>query len=144
MIPSINSQATQVALLEWADSMLVLLPPGRETDLRVKKPEHLFDGAFFSILLEILDTAYNPERFEQSLAASIATDGGRRRNLHIIHMGLIDFARRNCQKIEPLIKNIDFQALDKEPTRTGMFEILVAFVPFSRSSKKLTPNSYRE
>ncbi|KAI1489580.1 hypothetical protein F5X96DRAFT_640338 [Biscogniauxia mediterranea] len=128
MIPSINSQATQVALLEWADSMLVLLPPERENELRVKKPEHLFDGAFFSILLEILDTGYNPERFQQSLAASVADEGARRRNLHIIHMGLIDFARRNCAKIEPLIKNIDFQALDREPTRTGMFEILVAFV----------------
>ncbi|KAI1634166.1 hypothetical protein F4809DRAFT_619862 [Biscogniauxia mediterranea] len=140
MIPSINSQATQVALLEWADSMLVLLPPERENELRVKKPEHLFDGAFFSILLEILDTGYNPERFQQSLAASVADEGARRRNLHIIHMGLIDFARRNCAKIEPLIKNIDFQALDREPTRTGMFEVNNPSKPVSGGSSRPFPD----
>ncbi|KAI0601731.1 hypothetical protein F4775DRAFT_589043 [Biscogniauxia sp. FL1348] len=140
MIPSINSQATQVALLEWADSMLVLLPPERENELRVKKPEHLFDGAFFSILLEILDTGYNPERFQQSLAASVADEGARRRNLHIIHMGLIDFARRNCAKIEPLIKNIDFQALDREPTRTGMFEVNNPSQPVTGGSSRPFPD----
>ncbi|KAI1323459.1 hypothetical protein F5Y16DRAFT_383577 [Xylariaceae sp. FL0255] len=126
MIPSINSQATQAALLEWADSMLVLLPSGRESTLKVKKPEQLFDGAVFSALLEILDTEYNPARFEQSLAASQSGDG--RRNMHVIRMGLIDFARRLCEKIDPLIKTIDFQALDRDPTRVGMVEILVIFV----------------
>ncbi|KAH9907789.1 hypothetical protein F4778DRAFT_447055 [Xylariomycetidae sp. FL2044] len=123
MIPSVNSAATQVALLEWADSMTVLLPAERQTDLRVKKVEHLFDGAFFSILLEVLDEDYNPERFQQSLAASSTAEGGRRRNLHIIHMGLKDFARRYCNKIEPLIRQIDFQSLDREPTKSGMFEV---------------------
>ncbi|KAI2611754.1 uncharacterized protein GGS25DRAFT_483956 [Hypoxylon fragiforme] len=130
MFPSIT-QATQVTLLEWADSMLVQLLPGRNPELRAKKPEHLFDGAVFSALLEILDTEYNPSRFQQSHAA-FSTDGdvsqGRRRNLHIIHMGLKDFARRHCSKIEPLINQVDFQALGKEPTKAGMSEILVLFV----------------
>lgn len=106
--------------------MLVNLLPGRDPDLNAKKPEHLFDGAVFSALLEILDAEYNPSRFQQSLA-SFSTDDdaaqGRRRNLHIIHMGLKDFARRECPKLEPLINQVDFQALAKEPTRAGMFEV---------------------
>lgn len=106
--------------------MLVQLLPGRNPELRAKKPEHLFDGAVFSALLEILDTEYNPSRFQQSHAA-FSTDGdvsqGRRRNLHIIHMGLKDFARRHCSKIEPLINQVDFQALGKEPTKAGMSEV---------------------
>ncbi|CAJ2510831.1 Uu.00g064560.m01.CDS01 [Anthostomella pinea] len=134
MISSINSQATQSALLQWADAMLTLLPDGRETTLKVKKPENLFDGAFFSLLLEILDPKYNPTRFEQSLAASIAGDDQKRRNMHIIHMGLIDFARRQCPVLEPLIKRIDFQALDREPTKTGMFEVNTSSRPSSSSS----------
>ncbi|KAI1403343.1 hypothetical protein F4819DRAFT_451681 [Hypoxylon fuscum] len=142
MIPSISLQATQVALLEWADSMLVNLLPGRDPDLNAKKPEHLFDGAVFSALLEILDAEYNPSRFQQSLA-SFSTDDdaaqGRRRNLHIIHMGLKDFARRECPKLEPLINQVDFQALAKEPTRAGMFEILVLFV--SAACHRETDNS---
>ncbi|KAI0484350.1 hypothetical protein GGR56DRAFT_668928 [Xylariaceae sp. FL0804] len=122
MIPSVNSQATQVALLAWADAMLVLLPEGRQTELKVKKPEHLFDGAVFSLFLEILDPEYNPARFQQNL------DAASKRNFHIIHMGLIDFSRRHCPEIESLIKSIDFQALDREPTRLGMVEILVTFL----------------
>ncbi|KAI3327744.1 hypothetical protein HD806DRAFT_519734 [Xylariaceae sp. AK1471] len=127
MIPSMNLQGTHVALLEWANAMLVLLPPGRETTLKAKKPEHLFDGAFFSLLLEILDPDYNPTRFEQSLAASQAGDETRR-SMHIIHMGLIDFARQFCPKIERLIKMVDFQALDRDPTRVGMSEVLLIFL----------------
>ncbi|KAI1139623.1 hypothetical protein F5Y05DRAFT_379604 [Hypoxylon sp. FL0543] len=131
MVPSIHSQATQVALLEWADTMLVQFLPDRDPELRAKKPENLFDGAVFSALLEVLDNEYNPSRFQQSLAASATeNDGsqGRRRNLHIIHMGLKDFARRYCAKIEPLINQVDFQQLAKEPTKAGIFEVLVLFV----------------
>ncbi|KAI6093012.1 hypothetical protein F4821DRAFT_114579 [Hypoxylon rubiginosum] len=131
MIPSISTQTTQVALLEWADSMLLKLLPGRDPDLRARKPEQLFDGAVFSALLEILDAEYNPTRFQQSLDALSTDDDifqGRRRNLHIIVMGLKDFARRHCEKIEPLIEFVDFQALAKEPTKTGIFEILILFV----------------
>ncbi|KAI1417931.1 hypothetical protein F5Y13DRAFT_150070 [Hypoxylon sp. FL1857] len=131
MVPSINSQATQLALLALADSMLVQFLPNRDPELRAKKPENLFDGAVFSALLEVLDDEYNPSRFQQSLAAS-ATESdasqGRRRNLHIIHLGLKDFARRHCTKIEPLIDQVDFQQLAKEPTKAGMFEVLVLFV----------------
>lgn len=129
MIPSISTQTTQVALLEWADSMLLKLLPGRDPDLRARKPEQLFDGAVFSALLEILDAEYNPTRFQQSLDALSTDDDifqGRRRNLHIIVMGLKDFARRHCEKIEPLIEFVDFQALAKEPTKTGIFEVRTA------------------
>ncbi|KAI2466115.1 hypothetical protein F4781DRAFT_406919 [Annulohypoxylon bovei var. microspora] len=131
MVPSIQSQATQGALLEWTDSMLARFLPERSTELRANKPENLFDGAVFSALLEILDNEYNPSRFQQSLEAfSTDTDvfQGRRRNLHIIYMGLKDLARRNCPKIEPLINQPDFQALAKEPTRAGAFDILVLFL----------------
>ncbi|KAI8962064.1 hypothetical protein F5Y11DRAFT_324137 [Daldinia sp. FL1419] len=131
MIPSVTSQTTQVALLEWADSMLAKLLPGQDREFKVKKPEDLFDGAVFSALLEILDDEYNPSRFQQSLAAT-PTDSdmtqGRKRYLHIIHMGLKDIARRHAPKIEPLIDLVDFQALAWEPTKIDMFEILVLFV----------------
>ncbi|KAI1764859.1 hypothetical protein GGR53DRAFT_530172 [Hypoxylon sp. FL1150] len=131
MIPSISSHTIQVALLEWADSMLMKLLPERDPNLRAKKTEQLFDGAVFSALLEILDVEYNPARFQQSLDALSTADDiyqGRRRNLHIIVMGLKDFARRYCEKVEPLIDIVDFQAMAREPTQTGMFEILVLFV----------------
>ncbi|KAI1381178.1 hypothetical protein F4677DRAFT_402357 [Hypoxylon crocopeplum] len=133
MLPSITSSATQMALLVWADLMLVQLLPGRDPDLRVKKPDDLLDGAVFSALLEVLDSEYNPARFQQSLAdSSSSTDGdvsaSRRRNLHIIHMGLKDFARRDCPKVEPMFNWIDFQALAKEPSKAGMFEIMALFV----------------
>ncbi|KAI2777555.1 hypothetical protein F4815DRAFT_284611 [Daldinia loculata] len=131
MIPSVTSQATQVALLEWANSMLAKLLPGQNRDIKIKKPDDLFDGAVFSALLEILDDEYNPSRFEQSLAAT-PTDSdmtqGRKRYLHIIHLGLKDIARRHAPKIEPLIDLVDFQALAWEPTKIDMFEILVLFV----------------
>ncbi|KAI0846627.1 hypothetical protein F5Y00DRAFT_243619 [Daldinia vernicosa] len=131
MIPSVTSQATQVALLEWANSMLAKLLPGQNRDIKVKKPDDLFDGVVFSALLEILDDEYNPSRFQQSLAAT-STDSdmtqGRKRYLHIIHLGLKDIARRHAPKIEPLIDLVDFQALAWEPTKIDMFEILVLFV----------------
>lgn len=131
MVPSINSQATQAALLEMADSMLVQFLPDRDPELRAKKPENLFDGAVFSALLQVLDDEYNPTRFQQSLAASSTESDvtqGRRRNFHIIHMGLKDFARRSCAKIEPLIDQVDFQQLGREPTKAGIFDVLVLFV----------------
>ncbi|KAI1269404.1 hypothetical protein F5Y18DRAFT_369810 [Xylariaceae sp. FL1019] len=127
MIPSINSQATQAALLEWADAMLVLLPSKREPGTKIQKIDDLFDGTLFSLLLEIMDARYSPDRFNQNLAAS-KTENEKRRNLHIIYIGLMDFVRRVCPKVEPLIKAIDFQALDKSPTKPGMIEILVVFV----------------
>ncbi|KAJ8132447.1 hypothetical protein O1611_g1174 [Lasiodiplodia mahajangana] len=122
MISSMNLQATHVALLEWANAMIIKFAPERESILKAKKLEHLFDGALFSALLEILDPDYNPARFEQSLAASRAGDETRR-SMHIIHISLIDFARRLCSKIEPIIKIVDFQALDRDPTRVGMSEV---------------------
>lgn len=91
---------------------------------KAKKPEQLFDGTFFSALLQILDPEYNPARFEQSLAAAKAGDETRR-SMHIIHISLNEFARRLCPKIEPLIKMIDFQALDRDPTRVGMSEVSI-------------------
>ncbi|KAI0910184.1 hypothetical protein F4823DRAFT_624344 [Ustulina deusta] len=127
MISSMNLQGTHVALLEWANAMMIRFAPDRESTLKAKKPEQLFDGAFFSALLEILDPEYNPTRFEQSLAASRAGDETRR-SMHIIHISLIDFARRLCSKIDPLIKMIDFQSLDRDPTRLGMSEVLLTFL----------------
>ncbi|KAI0192681.1 hypothetical protein EV127DRAFT_37381 [Xylaria flabelliformis] len=121
MISSMNLQGTHVALLEWANSMIAKFAPDRESTLKVKKLEHLFDGALFSALLEILDPEYSPARFEQSLAESTTGDETRR-SMHIIHISLNDFVRRLCPKIEPLLKTIDFQTLDREPTRVGMSE----------------------
>lgn len=106
--------------------MLDRFMPDRSPELRAKKAENLFDGAVFSALLEILDSEYNPTRFQQSVdALSTETDKSqvRRRNLHIIHMGLKDLGRRNCPKIEPLINQLDFQAVAKEPTRAGAFDV---------------------
>ncbi|KAI0518278.1 hypothetical protein F5B22DRAFT_600642 [Xylaria bambusicola] len=124
MIPSMNHQVTHVALLEWANAMIASFAPDRQSTLTAKKAEQLFDGAFFSALLEILDPDYNPSRFEQSLEASKAGDETRR-SMHIIHISLNDFARRLCPKIEPLIKMTDFQALDRDPTRAGISEVLL-------------------
>ncbi|KAI0445706.1 hypothetical protein F4803DRAFT_507050 [Xylaria telfairii] len=127
MIPSMNLQGTHVALLEWANAMITKFAPDRESTLKAKKLEHLFDGALFSALLEILDHKYNPSRFEQSFAASTAGDGTRR-TMHIIHISLMEFVRRLCPKMEPLIKIIDFQALDRDPTRVGVSEVLLVFL----------------
>ncbi|KAI0974723.1 hypothetical protein F4678DRAFT_420609 [Xylaria arbuscula] len=127
MIPSMNVQGTHVALLEWANAMIIKFAPEREATLKAKKPEQLFDGVFFSALLEILDPSYNPFRFEQSLPTS-EVGNETRRSMHIIHISLIDFARRLCPKIEPLIKTVDFQALDRDPTRGGMSEVLLIFL----------------
>ncbi len=102
--------------------MLVLAPgdPG----LRVKKAEHLYNGAVFSFLLELLDDEYSPSRLQQALAEPPSnSDDHRPRNLHIIHMALNDYARRKCPKIEPLIRSIDFQALGGQPTKLGMAEV---------------------
>lgn len=109
-----------------ADSMLVLAP--RDTGLRVKKPETLYDGAIFSLLLEILDDEYNPLRVQQALANPANSDEHRSRNLHIIHMALNDFARRKSPKIEPMVRSIDFQGLARQPTKHGMAEILRVFL----------------
>ncbi|KAI1146297.1 hypothetical protein F4825DRAFT_441131 [Nemania diffusa] len=127
MISSMNLQATHAALLEWANAMVIKFAPDRESILKAKKLEQLFDGAFFSVLLEILDPEYNPARLEQALAASKSGDDTRR-SMHIIHISLGNFARRFCPKIEPLIKTIDFQALDRDPTRVGISEVLVIFL----------------
>ncbi|KAK7751518.1 hypothetical protein SLS62_006605 [Diatrype stigma] len=109
-----------------ADSMLILTP--RDTSLRVKKPEALYDGAIFSSLLQYLDNEYNPSRLQQALANPASGDENRSRNLHIIHMALNDYARRKFPKIEPLIRSIDFQALMRQPTKQGMVEILSIFL----------------
>ena len=102
--------------------MLALAP--RDTGFRVKKAEQLYDGAVFSLLLEILDDEYNPSRLQQALA-NPPEDGDeqRSRNLHIIHMALNDHARRRCPKIEPLIRSVDFHALGRQPTKKGMTEV---------------------
>ncbi|KAI1187698.1 hypothetical protein F5B17DRAFT_398427 [Nemania serpens] len=127
MISSVNHQGTLAALLDWANAMIVKFLSEREEALTVKKPEQLFDGTFFSALLEIIDPEYSPARFEQSLAVAKAGDETRR-SMHIIHISLIEFARRLCPQIEPLIKMIDFQALDRDPTRVGMSEVLAIFL----------------
>lgn len=128
MIPSMNLQGTHLALLEWANAMILKFASSeRASAPKAKKPEQLFDGTFFSALLQILDPEYNPARFEQSLAAAKAGDETRR-SMHIIHISLNEFARRLCPKIEPLIKMIDFQALDRDPTRVGMSEVLLVFL----------------
>ncbi|KAI0376376.1 hypothetical protein F5Y04DRAFT_266410 [Hypomontagnella monticulosa] len=125
------SHATQAALLEWADSMISQLHPSPDPTLSVKSPEDLFDGAVYSSLLEVLDPEYNPARFQQSLA-TLSVDGDesqcRRRNLHIIHMGLKDLARRQYETMEPLLERVDFQTVAKEPTREDVLEILTFFV----------------
>lgn len=126
MLSSISSPTNLGALLAWADSMLVLAP--RDTGLRVKKPETLYDGAIFSLLLEILDDEYNPLRVQQALANPANSDEHRSRNLHIIHMALNDFARRKSPKIEPMVRSIDFQGLARQPTKHGMAEILRVFL----------------
>ncbi|GAP88953.1 putative microtubule binding protein [Rosellinia necatrix] len=124
MIPSMNLQATHMALLEWANAMIHEFAPEREATLKAKKLEHLFDAAFFSALLKILDPAYDPTRLEESLKAG----GETRRSMHVIHKSLIAFSRRECSKIDPMIKLIDFQALDRDPTRVGVSEVLLVFL----------------
>ncbi|RYP62799.1 hypothetical protein DL771_009575 [Monosporascus sp. 5C6A] len=128
MLSKLNNPATQAALLGWADKMLTELAP-RDTDLKCKRAEQLYDGAIFSVLLEILDDEYNPSRLQQALENPPSnTDDRRPRNLHIIHMALNDYARRKCPKIEPLIRSIDFQGLGRHPTKLGMAEILTVFL----------------
>ncbi|KAJ2990065.1 hypothetical protein NUW58_g3143 [Xylaria curta] len=142
MMSSMNLQGTHAALLEWANAMITKFAPEREPTLKAKKLEHLFDGALFSALLEILDSEYSPTRFEQSLATSKAGDETRR-SMHIIHISLIDFARRLCPKIEPLIKMVDFQTLDRDPTRVGMSEVNTPSQPAIPSSAGQTSREYR-
>lgn len=125
MIPSINVPGTQASLLTWANIMIQKLAPNRTPELEAKTLEDLFDGTHFSVLLEILDPDYEPDRFEQALAAS--KDGSSRR-MHIIHLGLNAFAGNHCPDLEPLIKRVDFQALDRNPTREGISEVLLLFV----------------
>ncbi|KAI0457318.1 hypothetical protein F5B21DRAFT_512860 [Xylaria acuta] len=127
VVPLLSILASLLTLFLQANAMITKFAPDRESTLKVKKLEHLFDGALFSALLEILDPDYSPARFEQSLAASTAGDETRR-SMHIIHRSLIDFVRRLCPKIEPLLKTIDFQTLDREPTRVGMSEVLLLFL----------------
>ncbi|KAI1809872.1 hypothetical protein GGS20DRAFT_570079 [Poronia punctata] len=127
MIPSMNNPATATALLEWANAMLGSLPPDGDDNTKLKKIEQLYDGAVFSKLLEILDPEYNPTRFQQSLTAP--QDGDEtRRSMHIIHMALVEFARRLCQTIDPMVKAVNFQALGRNPTRVGMTEVLLIFL----------------
>lgn len=140
MLSSAGILANQAALLEWvstlvdalgrsrinnypqANSMLPLAP--QDTGFRVKKAEQLYDGAVFSLLLEILDDEYNPSRLQQALANPPEdNDDQRSRNLHIIHMALNDHARRRCPKIEPLVRSVDFHALGRHPTKKGMAEV---------------------
>lgn len=106
--------------------MLELLPAGREISLKLKKPDQLYDGLVFSRLLEIMDPDYNPARFEQNLDSQ---DGEEtRRSMHIIYMALVEFARRFCDMLEPMIKAINFQALGRNPTGIGMTEVLLIFL----------------
>ncbi|KAI1820538.1 hypothetical protein F4861DRAFT_533593 [Xylaria intraflava] len=146
MIQSMNSPGTHVALVEWANAMIAKFAPNRAATLRVNDAEELFDGALFSALLEIFDPVYKPARFEQSLAES-KTSGETSRSMHIIHMGLKDLARRLCSKIEPLIKMVDFQALDRAPTRVGMSEVnpspRTPILSPNNSSLNAPPSPYR-
>ncbi|KAI0392560.1 hypothetical protein F5Y17DRAFT_356780 [Xylariaceae sp. FL0594] len=129
MISSIASQATRTALLEWTDCMLGLLPTGRELNMKLRKPEQLYDGVVFSKLLEVIDPDYNPDRFEQNLTSQ--NEEVTRHSMHIIHMALVDFSRRLCgrvDRLEPMIKSINFQALGRHPTGIGMAEVLLVFL----------------
>ncbi|OTB04867.1 hypothetical protein M426DRAFT_320450 [Hypoxylon sp. CI-4A] len=132
MSPSLTAPATQAALLEWADTMLLQEHPHRGyVDLRAKKLTQLLDGSVFNALLEILDDKYQPARFEKSIAAFSGDEDvyqGRRRNLHIIYVALKEFAQRSCPDVEPLINGPEFEDLVKEPTKTGTFQILFVFL----------------
>ncbi|KAK8077973.1 hypothetical protein PG996_004143 [Apiospora saccharicola] len=100
-----------------------------------KNIEDFYDGAVFSDLLSLIDSSYDPAELEENLSIAASSGGrpaeGRRRNLHIIHVALRDFIRRQCEDAEILVKDIDFQSLVKLPEPEGMFQLLSVFLVVS-------------
>lgn len=103
------------------------------------KIEDFYDASIFSDLLSIFDHEYDPSELQENLSIAASSGGrpaeGRRRNLHIIHVALRDFIRRNCEGAEVLVTDINFQALDKNPDVQGMCQILAVFLMASLNSK---------
>lgn len=104
----------------------------------LKKPgpdtiENLYSGAVFSDLLVILDDEYKPNELQENLSL-VDKDlpvEGRQRNMHIIRKALRSFVKRQLEVVEVLIDDINFQALDKNPNREGMCQILAIFLVVS-------------
>ncbi|KAK8086466.1 hypothetical protein PG994_001440 [Apiospora phragmitis] len=124
----------QDVLLDWVNNLLThYQDAGRwQTEARAKKIEDFYDGAVFSDLLSIIDSNYDPTELEENLSIAASSGGrpveGRRRNLHIVHIALRDFIRRNCEMAEVLVKDINFQSLVKQPEPEGMFQLLSVFL----------------
>lgn len=100
-----------------------------------KNIEDFYDGAVFSDLLSLIDSNYDPTELNENLSIASSSGGrpveGRRRNLHIVHIALRDFIRRQCENAEILVKDIDFQSLVKHPEPEGMFQLLSVFLVVS-------------
>ncbi|KAK7998519.1 hypothetical protein PG991_014998 [Apiospora marii] len=151
------NQARQDVLLDWVSHLLTaaaepsqlsqanpiatqttkMLAEGKQKP-GPKKIEDFYDGAVFSDLLSLIDSSYDPAELEENLSIAASSGGrpveGRRRNLHIVHIALRDFIRRNCENAEILVKDIDFQSLVKHPEPEGMFQLLSVFLVASVNS----------
>ena len=151
------NQARQDVLLDWVNCLLTTTakpfhssqanPVATQTTKMLaegkqkpgpKKIEDFYDGAVFSDLLSLIDSSYDPAELEENLSIAASSGGrpveGRRRNLHIVHIALRDFIRRNCENAEILVKDIDFQSLVKHPEPEGMFQLLSVFLVASVNS----------
>jgi protein HOOK3 len=73
-----------------------------------------------------LDDEYKPQELEEnlSLASKDLPVEGRQRNMHIIRKALRSFVKRQLEVVEVLLDDVDFQALDRNPTSEGMCQIL--------------------
>ncbi|KAF7533030.1 hypothetical protein G7054_g7446 [Neopestalotiopsis clavispora] len=123
------SEEWQEALLNWARNLVVktLKKPGPETI------EDLYNGAVFSDLLVVLDDDYKPDELQENLSL-VSQDkplDGRQRNMHIIRKALRSFVKRQLEVVEVLLDDVDFQALDRNPTHEGMCQILSIFLVIS-------------
>lgn len=123
------SEEWQEALLNWSRSLVAkaLSKPGPETI------EDLYNGAFFSDLLVVLDDEYKPDELQEnlSLASQDKPLDGRQRNMHIIRKALRSFIRRELDVVEVLLDDVDFQGLDRNPNNEGMCQILSIFLVVS-------------
>ncbi|KAK7948787.1 HOOK protein [Apiospora aurea] len=123
------TKARQHVLLDWTAKMLA---DGKQKP-GPKKIEDFYDGSVFSDLLSIIDKNYDPTELAENLSIAASSggrpvEGNRRRNLHIVHISLRDFIRRHCEDVEVLVKDINFQLLDKQPEPEGMFQLLSVFL----------------
>ncbi|KAK8039635.1 hypothetical protein PG993_008046 [Apiospora rasikravindrae] len=144
------TKARQNVLLDWVNQLLLarslqpsqansgatqttkMLADGKQKP-GPKKIEDFYDGAVFSDLLSIIDKNYDPTELAENLSIAASSggrpvEGNRRRNLHIVHISLRDFIRRHCEDVEVLVKDINFQLLDKQPEPEGMFQLLSVFL----------------